>query len=338
MADYLDNMHGTVPHAMGFYDNNNCPECDMATEIMIERCPQRSIALALTSQSADFGKDGKIIISEKYFDKLRKYSADGKITPGNSRKVRRKEGIRQIYYDADKHDMIEDHYDGDKCKNVSSADRVSEFSTQFAGYMDDYFIQSHLCGTSAKNVGCNDCGSLFQNIGTADEPSCIEIPSSTEFGTSPMQVAGDAFIQYLIQIKAYGDNMPDNCSSQMYVILNSCFAPLMSYMKHASKASCDNTCALDQALAPLTTDTGMLPHVYFSKRVPLSDVNGVKSSPVLAGYYGDDILRPEPVKVINNKPGKHTAMWDYAFYSFQYANVRPDRKWQGYLSIKEGGA
>lgn len=335
MPQYLDNLQGTIPHAMGFPDTNNCPECDDATEIMLERCPAKSIAFALTSQSVSFSKEGKIIISDEYFDKLRQFSADGKITPGNYRKTRRKEGIRKIYYDAQKHDMVEHHYE-DKC-TPDQRRRMSEFANQFAMLMDDYFIQSHLCGTASTNVGCVDCTGIFDDIGTLDAPKCIDIPAKTEFGTSAMQVAADQFLQYLVGMKAYGDNLPDACDNKMYIVLNSCFAPLMTYLKFSKQASCDSTCALDRMIRPMTSDTDMLPDVYFSKRVPLNDVDGVKSSPVLAGYYDDDVLVPEPVFGMSSS-GKHTAMWDYRFYSFQYANIRPDRKWQGSLKLNFGGA
>ena len=333
MPQYLDNIAGTIPHAMGYGDTNNCPECIDATEILLERCPQKSIALALTSQSASFGKDGKIIITDEYFDSLRRFSADGKITPGNHRKNRKKEGIRKIYYDAIKSDIVEAHYEADKCKPDASR-RTANFADQFSLLMDDFFFQSHLCGTAATNTGCNPCSdSVFSDIGGDKSPYTIEIQKKSQY-RSAMQIAAEQFIQYLINIKAYGDNLPDNCDAQMYVVMNSCFAPLMAYMENAVRATCENSCALDKGISPMTNTSGMLPHVYFSKRIPMSNVNGVKSSPVLAGYYGDDILRPEPVFVKNNVPGKHTAMWDYSFYSFQYANVRPDRKWVGHLQLK----
>lgn len=336
MPNFLDNVQGTLPHAAGFQDSANCPDCIDATEIMLQRCPEKSIGMALTSQSAKFGKDGKIVITDEYFDKLRSYSLNGKITPGNYRKIRRKEGNRQIYYYAQKRDAVAEHFGEEGC-SPDFTRQLQKQADDFLGHMDDYFIQSHLCGTSKANTGCNDCGDLFRNIGNDDKPFTIEIEkTTTASSTSAFQATAEQFIQYLINIQAYGDNLPDNCDSQMYVVLNSCFAPLMSYLNNATKASCDNTCAMDQGIRPMTTESGLLPHVYFSKRVPMSNINGVRSSSVLAGYYGDDIIIPEPVFVERNKAGKHMEKWDYAFYAFQYANVRPDRKWIGNLELKEG--
>lgn len=331
---FLDNVPGTLPHAAGFQDSANCPECVEATEILLQRCPEKSFALALTSQSAKFGKDGKIKITDEYFDTLRSYSLNGKITPGNYRKIARKEGLRKIYYYAQKSDTVAKHYGEEGC-SPDFTKHLQKNADNFLSHLDDYFIQSHLCGTASSNIGCGDCGDLFRDIGNPDKPYTIEIErTTTASSTSAFQAAAEQFIQYLINVKAYGDNLPDNCDSQMYVILNSCFAPLMSYIQNAVKASCDNTCSLDQGLRPMTTESGMLPHVYFSKKVPMSNVNGIRSSAVLAGYYGDDIMIPEPVFIDTNVRGKHTEIWDYAFYTFQYANIRDDRKWIGNLELK----
>lgn len=330
---YLDNVPGTLPHAMGYGDNSDCPECLTATEIMLERCPQQSIALALTTQSASFGKDGKVIITDEHFDSLRQFSLNGKITPGNHRKNRSKEGIRKIFYDAVESDVVDKHYSAQDCNAGADTRRMSNFSDQFAGLMDQYTFQSHLCGAASVNA-CNPCaGGAFSDIGSEASPFEIEIDNGSQY-RSAMQMASEQFIQFLINMKAYGDNLPDNCSSQMYVVMNSCMAPLMAYMDNASKAVCDSNCALSDGLFPMSNNSGMLPHVYFSKRIPMTSINGVKSSPVIAGYYGDDILRPEPVFIERNVRGKHTSSWDYTFYSFQYANVRPDRKWVGHLQVK----
>ena len=331
---YLQNLPGTLPHSMGYGDNADCPECITSTEIMLERCPQKSIAMTLATQTATFGKDGKIVIKDDHFDSLRQFSIDGKMTPGNHRTNRRKEGIRKIYYDATKSDVVEDHFQAKEKCTVDVARRATAFSDQFAMLMDEYFFHQHLCGTSSVNVGCMDCaGGVFSDIGSDVQPYTIEIAKKGQY-RSAMQMAAEDFMQFLINMKAFGDNLPDNCNKQMYLVMNSCFAPLMTYVKNATKAVCNSTCALDDGLFPMTSESGLLPHVYFSKRVPMSSLNGVKSSPVLAGYYDDDILRPEPVFVEKDVRGKGTSKWDYSFYSFQYANVRPDRKWVGHLQLK----
>lgn len=335
MPDYINMDPGTIPNASGYPGHSECEEsCLDATEIMIERCPEKSIAFAVTSQNATFGKDGKIKITEEHYDTLRAWYADGKMTPGNHRKTRHKVGSRRVYYDMIKRDWLKEQLEGDQC-SPDLMKRVQNFTDQLARAMNREFINSHMCGTSKRNIGCNDCVGIFDNIGTDQEAYCIEYGKGCSDGMSAMQCAGEQFVQYLINVQAVGDNLPDNCDGKQYVMINSCFKPMMKYLEHAKKASCESTCALADSLRPITDNAGTMPDVYFSKDVPMTTINGAKASAVLAGYYDDDFLVPEPVRARMNVPGPNTAMFDQWFYSFQYANARPDRKWGGFLTIKE---
>ena len=335
MAEYEDNLASTGSNSTGFAGHSQCQEaCDTATEIMLRKCPEKSIALAITSQDADFDKEGKLKISDEHFSQLKEYHYNGKMTPGNYRKNTRKEGSRRMFYDMMKNDWVKMNFEGEDC-TPSFQRRVEKQSERLMRNIDTYYINALACGTDTQNHGCNNCYGV-DPIGTFEDPFCIETGecgSDCHTGQGKVQAIAEQMWEYIINFSSVGDNLEDSCDSQQYMILNSCFKKYLRYMDYAAKASCDATCALSEGLRPMSDEMGTMPHIYFHDKVPMGIVDGNQTTAVYGGYYNEDFIIPNDVLIRTGVPLGPTGLADIGIYSYNAALVRPDRKWSGAFAI-----